>query len=48
MKTINLDTQFEYFTKHFQGIEVRIKRERETGQIYFSSESVASLYLLNR
>ncbi|KAB1156883.1 hypothetical protein [Flavobacterium luteum] len=41
MKLINSDTRFDYFIDYFQGIEIRIRKDKLTQQIYFSSESVA-------
>jgi len=41
MKLVNSDPLFDYFIDYFQGIEVKIKKDKLTQQIYFSSESVA-------
>jgi len=41
MKLINTDSQFDYYIDYFQGTEVRMKKDKLTKQIYFSSESVA-------
>ena len=41
MKLINSDKEFDYFVDYFQYIEVKIKKDKLTHQIYFSSESVA-------
>jgi prophage antirepressor-like protein len=41
MKLVNSDTRFDYFIDYFQGIEVKIKKDKLTQQIYFNSESVA-------
>jgi hypothetical protein len=43
MKLINTDSQFDYFIDHFRGIEVRMKKDKLTQQIYFSSDSVAKI-----
>jgi TATA-box binding protein (TBP) (component of TFIID and TFIIIB) len=43
MKLINTDTQYDYYIDYFQGIEVRIKKDKTTNQIYYSSDSVAKI-----
>ena len=47
MKLINTDTQYDYYIDYFQGIEVRIKKDKITNQIYFSSDSVAKILGFN-
>jgi TATA-box binding protein (TBP) (component of TFIID and TFIIIB) len=47
MKLINTDTQYDYYTDYFQGIEVRIKKDKVTQQIYYSSDSVAKILGFN-
>lgn len=43
MKLINIDEQFDYYIDYFQGIEVRMKKDKLTQQIYYSSDSVAKI-----
>ena len=43
MKLINTDTQYDYYIDYFQGIEVRIKKDKTTQKIYYSSDSVAKI-----
>ena len=47
MKHINSDTLFDYFFDYFQGIEVSIKKDKTTNQIYYSSDSVAKILGFN-
>ena len=47
MKLINTDTQYDYYIDYFQGIEVRIKKDKTTNQIYYSTESVAKILGFN-
>lgn len=47
MKLINTDTQYDYYIDYFQGTEVRIKKDKLTQQIYFSSDSVAKILGFN-
>lgn len=47
MKLINSDIQYDYFIDYFQGIEVRIKKDKVTQQIYYSSDSVAKILGFN-
>lgn len=47
MKLINTDTQYDYYIDYFQGIEVKIKKDKTTNQIYFSSDSVAKILGFN-
>ena len=41
MKLISTDTQYDYYIDYFQGIEVNIKKDKITNQIYYSSDSIA-------
>lgn len=36
------DQQYEYFLDYFQGIPVKIMRDRKTGEILFDAASVAA------
>jgi TATA-box binding protein (TBP) (component of TFIID and TFIIIB) len=47
MKLINTDAQYDYYIDYFQGIEVRIKKDKTTNQIYYSSDSVAKIFGFN-
>ena len=47
MKLINSDTQYDYYIDYFQGIEVNIKKDKTTNQIYYSSDSVAKILGFN-
>ena len=47
MKLINTDTQYDYYIDYFQGIEVSIKKDKKTNQIYYSSDSVAKILGFN-
>lgn len=47
MKLINTDTQYDYYIDYFQGIEVSIKKDKTTNQIYYSSDSVAKILGFN-
>ena len=47
MKLINADTQYDYYIDYFQGIEVRMKKDKVTHQIYYSSDSVAKILGFN-
>ena len=47
MKLINTDAQYDYYIDYFQGIEVRIKKDKTTNQIYYSSDSVAKILGFN-
>ncbi|RVT78548.1 hypothetical protein EOD40_04755 [Flavobacterium sufflavum] len=47
MRLINTDTQYDYYIDYFQGTEVRIKKDKLTQQIYFSSDSVAKILGFN-
>lgn len=47
MKLINTDTQYDYYIDYFQGIEVRIKKDKKTNQIYYSTDSVAKILGFN-
>ena len=47
MKYIHSDSQYDYFIDHFQGIEVNIKKDKLTQQIYYSSDSVAKILGFN-
>ena len=47
MKLINTDTQYDYYIDYFQGTEVRMKRDKTTNQIYYSSDSVAKILGFN-
>lgn len=47
MKYINSDTQYDYYVDYFQGIEVRIKKDKLTQQMYYSSDSVAKILGFN-
>lgn len=41
MKYINSDNDFDYYTDIFEGIEVRMQKNRKTQELYFNTESVA-------
>lgn len=47
MKLINTDAQFDYYIDYFQGTEVRMKKDKLTQQIYYSSDSVAKILGFN-
>lgn len=47
MKLINTDTQYDCYIDYFQEIEVRIKKDKTTNQIYFSSDSAAKVLGFN-
>ncbi|WP_338646466.1 hypothetical protein V5J73_13300 [Flavobacterium sp. KS-LB2] len=47
MKLINSDTQYDYYIDYIQGIEVNIKKDKTTNQIYYSSDSVAKILGFN-
>lgn len=47
MKLIYTDTQYDYYIDYFQETEVRIKKDKLTQQIYFSSDSVAKILEFN-
>ena len=47
MKLIKTDTQYDYYIDYFQGIEVNIKKDKITKQIYYSSDSVAKILGFN-
>ena len=47
MKLIKTDTQYDYYIDYFQGIEVRIKKDKTTNQIYYSTDSVAKILGFN-
>lgn len=47
MKLISTDAQYDYYIDYFQGIEVNIKKDKTTNQLYFSSESVAKILGFN-
>ena len=47
MKLINTDLQFDYYIDYFEGTEVRMKKDKLTQQIYYSSESVAKILGFN-
>jgi hypothetical protein len=43
MKLINTDAQYDYYIDYFQGIEVRIKKDKVTQLLYISSDSLAKI-----
>ncbi|MFE3846616.1 hypothetical protein ACFX5D_01370 [Flavobacterium sp. LB3P45] len=47
MKYIHSDSQYDYYIDYFQGIEVRIKKDKVTQQTYYSSDSVAKILGFN-
>lgn len=47
MKLINSDAQYDYYIDYFQGIEVRMKKDKLTKQIYYSSDCVAKILGFN-
>ena len=47
MKLINTDAQYDYYIVYFQGTEVRMKKDKQTHQIYYSSDSVAKILGFN-
>ena len=47
MRLINTDARYDYYIDYFQGIEVRMKKDKLTQQIYYSSDSVAKILGFN-
>lgn len=47
MKLTNTDAQYDYYIDYFQGIEVRIKKDKLTQRLYYSSDSVAKILGFN-
>jgi hypothetical protein len=47
MKLINTDAQYDYYIDYFQGIEVRIKKDKLTQRLYISSDSLAKILGFN-
>ena len=47
IKLINTDAQYDSYIEYFQGIEVSIKKDKTTNQIYYSSDSVAKILGFN-
>jgi TATA-box binding protein (TBP) (component of TFIID and TFIIIB) len=47
MKLINTDAQYDYYIDNFQGIEVRIQKDKLTQLLYISSDSLAKILGFN-
>ena len=41
MKHTHADHKFDYYLGNFQGLEVRIQKDKLTGEVYFNTEDVA-------